>query len=54
MAEKFGISLDELQTVLKKSRDILFEVRKKRPRPHLDDKIVTAWNGMLKHFFNFL
>ena len=28
------------------SRKLLFEERKKRVRPHLDDKIITAWNGM--------
>jgi uncharacterized protein YyaL (SSP411 family) len=25
----------------------LREVRAKRPRPHLDDKIITAWNGLM-------
>jgi hypothetical protein len=25
----------------------LFEARAKRPRPHLDDKIITSWNGMM-------
>ncbi len=28
-------------------RATLFELRKKRPRPHLDDKIITAWNGLM-------
>ncbi len=27
-------------------RQKLFEAREKRPRPHLDDKVVTAWNGL--------
>lgn len=25
----------------------LYEAQQKRPRPHLDDKIVTVWNGMM-------
>jgi uncharacterized protein len=31
---------------LAESEHILFEARNKRPRPHLDDKILTAWNGL--------
>ncbi|HWE53018.1 MAG TPA: thioredoxin domain-containing protein [Bryobacteraceae bacterium] len=26
---------------------ILFDARAKRPRPHLDDKILTSWNGLM-------
>lgn len=28
------------------SRQRLFQAREKRTRPHLDDKVITAWNGM--------
>jgi hypothetical protein len=46
-AQQFGIEPatagDRLQTAL----DRLRKVRDGRPRPHLDDKIVTAWNGLM-------
>ncbi|HEX4138008.1 MAG TPA: thioredoxin domain-containing protein [Bryobacteraceae bacterium] len=29
------------------SAKILFAARAKRPRPHLDDKILTSWNGLM-------
>jgi uncharacterized protein YyaL (SSP411 family) len=29
------------------AKKTLFEVREKRPRPHLDDKIITSWNGLM-------
>ena len=44
-AEYFGFSIENTKAYLKEALDILYEARKQRPRPHLDDKIVTAWNG---------
>jgi uncharacterized protein YyaL (SSP411 family) len=32
---------------LKEAKRILFEARSKRPRPHLDDKILTSWNALM-------
>jgi hypothetical protein len=29
------------------AKRIVFEARCKRPRPHLDDKILTSWNGLM-------
>ena len=37
----------EIATSLAGSRKKLFDLRAKRPRPHLDDKIITAWNGLM-------
>jgi uncharacterized protein YyaL (SSP411 family) len=36
-----------VQKLLAKSRATLLALRAKRPRPHLDDKIITAWNGLM-------
>ena len=47
VAERTGRSVDEVVDVLGRARQQLFEARAKRPRPHLDDKILTAWNGLM-------
>ncbi|MFN2507899.1 MAG: thioredoxin domain-containing protein [Chthoniobacterales bacterium] len=46
-AKKFGLPEEKTEQLLAESRKILFDARAKRPRPHLDDKIVTAWNGLM-------
>ncbi len=37
----------DIDKSLQESRAKLFTTREKRPRPHLDDKIITAWNGLM-------
>ncbi|MGH7455379.1 MAG: thioredoxin domain-containing protein, partial [bacterium] len=46
-ARRFKRSEAEITAILDEGRKKLFEVRKTRPRPHLDDKIITAWNGLM-------
>jgi uncharacterized protein YyaL (SSP411 family) len=46
-AKKFGLTAEQAADKLTAGRKALFEARSRRPRPPLDDKIVTAWNGMM-------
>jgi len=46
-AKHFRKSEDEARQSLAGSREKLLSIRNKRPRPHLDDKIIAAWNGLM-------
>jgi uncharacterized protein len=47
VAKLTGHTSEQIETLLKANRLQLKTIRDRRPRPHLDDKIVTAWNGMM-------
>ena len=36
-----------LKLKVKEIQEILYAERQKRPRPHLDNKILTSWNGLM-------
>ena len=46
-SEYFKLPPEQVEAILEKGRVTLLEARGKRPRPHLDDKIITAWNGLM-------
>ena len=46
-AESLGMTPEELERLLDGAKRRLFEIRKKRVRPGLDDKVLAAWNGMM-------
>jgi uncharacterized protein YyaL (SSP411 family) len=46
-AQHFKKSEGEIGRLLTRSREKLFAIRAQRPRPHLDDKIISAWNGLM-------
>jgi hypothetical protein len=46
-ADKFGRSKTEISQLMDESKAKLLQARSARPRPHLDDKILTSWNGLM-------
>lgn len=42
-----AVSREGARDVLAQHRDALLRVRAQRPRPHRDDKALTAWNGLM-------
>jgi uncharacterized protein YyaL (SSP411 family) len=47
VAKLHGIGVDALDRSLASSRKKLLEVRQRRVQPHLDDKILASWNGLM-------
>jgi len=46
-ARNFGQTPAETEKIISDSREKLFTARSQRPRPHLDDKILVDWNGLM-------
>ena len=46
-SSRLGMSEKVVAASLESSRRILLNLRSLRPRPHLDDKILCAWNGLM-------
>jgi uncharacterized protein len=46
-AQHFGRPAPEIRRALDEAAGRLMAVRSQRVRPHLDDKVLTAWNGLM-------
>ena len=47
IARQFGISESALWAEIEDAREVLYDIRKKRTPPLLDDKIIAEWNGQM-------
>jgi uncharacterized protein YyaL (SSP411 family) len=47
LAAQSGRTAGEVVAILEAARLKAFGARLRRPRPHLDDKVLTAWNGLM-------
>jgi uncharacterized protein YyaL (SSP411 family) len=51
IANEAKVSLEELQASLQRSRTTLFQLREQRVKPGRDEKVLTAWNGLMLRSF---
>jgi len=47
LGEKFKKDRTTIASILTAARTKIFDERSKRIRPHRDDKVITAWNGLM-------
>lgn len=47
VARQLNLTTDELMETASRAKPLLYEARRRRAPPGLDDKIITAWNGMM-------
>jgi uncharacterized protein YyaL (SSP411 family)/aryl-alcohol dehydrogenase-like predicted oxidoreductase len=47
VAKELNLTVDELYETIHRVRPLLYRARQERVPPGLDDKIITAWNGMV-------
>ena len=47
LARQFDLPVAQILSSLDSARRKMFDARERRPHPHLDDKILTSWNGLM-------
>jgi uncharacterized protein len=51
VAERAGVDVARLQRAIDRARPILFAARERRVHPGRDEKVLTAWNGLMIRAF---
>jgi uncharacterized protein YyaL (SSP411 family) len=51
-AAESGITLEELEAAIGRAKGLLLEIREGRVHPSRDDKILSAWNGLMIRSFS--
>jgi len=47
IAGKHQVTVEQAREVIRKCREQLFALREQRVKPHRDEKVLTAWNGLM-------
>jgi hypothetical protein len=47
IADDLNMSEKRLQAIIEEAQELLFQRRNRRPHPLRDEKIITAWNGLM-------
>jgi uncharacterized protein len=47
VAARHEISIDEIRPIVDRCRKVLFDIRERRVKPGRDEKVLTAWNGLM-------
>ena len=51
VAQKNNVAIDQLEEIVRQGRQKLFLARERRSRPGRDEKVLTAWNGLMLRSF---
>jgi uncharacterized protein YyaL (SSP411 family) len=51
VAREIGVPLEKLALAIQRGKKLLMETREKRVHPGRDDKVLTAWNGLMLRSF---